>query len=492
MFRKLILILLPLALLPVAFAQDHQNIFDEFLDHANQEFDAFSKQTNSAYVEFMRKNWEIFYGKEPVAPPVHEEPVVPPVVIPEEELEKDRAPRELPYLEVVTLPEQAPAPEPIEPVRPVPAPPASASVSFELYGTQCSVLFDVANKPVIKKGSEWAVADMWAALAGNRTMETTLSDIYRQRKALDLCDWAYYQFVKSFCDAVYPDSRVEARVLLSFIMIQSGFDLKIGLDDAGQVCPLMAVECELYSYPYYQVNGRNYYALEATGSQEMKILEEDFPADLRPMRITIAQENRFAEKLSDVRHLKSEKYSEAAADVTSNMNLIAFYDEYPLAFVNNDMRTKWRFYANVPASRNVRATLYPALRKAVAGKSELDAVSVLLNFVQTAMEYEFDEKVWGEERAFFSDESLYYPYCDCEDRSILFSRLVRDIVGLDVVLVYYPGHLAAAVRFNENVPGDYIACNNSRYTVCDPTYINAPVGVTMPDMDNSSAFVLML
>ena len=210
------------------------------------------------------------------------------------------------------------------------------------------------------------------------------------------------------------------------------------------------------------------------------------------MRITIAQENRFAEKLSDVRHLKSEKYSEAAADVTSNMNLIAFYDEYPLAFVNNDMRTKWRFYANVPASRNVRATLYPALRKAVAGKSELDAVSVLLNFVQTAMEYEFDEKVWGEERAFFSDESLYYPYCDCEDRSILFSRLVRDIVGLDVVLVYYPGHLAAAVRFNENVPGDYIACNNSRYTVCDPTYINAPVGVTMPDMDNSSAFVLML
>ena len=87
---------------------------------------------------------------------------------------------------------------------------------------------------------------------------------------------------------------------------------------------------------------------------------------------------------------------------------------------------------------------------------------------------------------------LYYPYCDCEDRSILYSRLVRDLLGLDVILVFYPGHLATAVCFNTPVEGDYIELSGKRFTICDPTYIGAPVGMTMPNMDNKTAKVILL
>lgn len=69
---------------------------------------------------------------------------------------------------------------------------------------------------------------------------------------------------------------------------------------------------------------------------------------------------------------------------------------------------------------------------------------------------------------------------------------MRDLIGLDVVLIYYPGHLATAVKFNQSVSGDYIIYGDSRYVVCDPTYINAPVGMTMPEMDNSTSFVVVL
>ena len=78
------------------------------------------------------------------------------------------------------------------------------------------------------------------------------------------------------------------------------------------------------------------------------------------------------------------------------------------------------------------------------------------------------------------------------DRAILFSRLVRDLVGLDVVLLYYPGHLAAAVAFNDNVSGDYLTYKNKKYVVCDPTYINAGVGRTMPGMNNQEAQIIAL
>ena len=116
----------------------------------------------------------------------------------------------------------------------------------------------------------------------------------------------------------------------------------------------------------------------------------------------------------------------------------------------------------------------------------------LLNFVQTAFVYEYDNKVWGGDRAFFAEETLYYPYADCEDRAIFLSRLVRDLLRLDVILVFYPGHLAMAVCFTQNVAGDYIMLNGKKYIICDPTYIGAPVGLTMPDMDNATAQVILL
>ena len=70
--------------------------------------------------------------------------------------------------------------------------------------------------------------------------------------------------------------------------------------------------------------------------------------------------------------------------------------------------------------------------------------------------------------------------------------MVRDLLGLKCILVYYPNHLACAVAFDQAVQGDYVVVGGRRFVIADPTYIGAPVGRTMPDMDNSSAQVIML
>ena len=154
--------------------------------------------------------------------------------------------------------------------------------------------------------------------------------------------------------------------------------------------------------------------------------------------------------------------------------------------------TRWAYYANTPVTPEIKEKVYPQLEQYVKGVSKVAGANKLLNWVQMGLKYEYDEKVWGQDRAFFAEESLYYPYCDCEDRSILFSHLMRDLLDLDVVLVYYPGHLATAVCFNEPVEGDYIMVNGRKFTVADPTYYNANVGKTMSRMDNSQAKVILL
>ena len=160
-------------------------------------------------------------------------------------------------------------------------------------------------------------------------------------------------------------------------------------------------------------------------------------------------------------------------------------------------------YANTPLEKGIADQLYPQMKAKLEGRSQLDAVSQLLwwvqgtlwsaeNPIENCMLYRYDEEVWGYDRAFFGEETLFYPYCDCEDRSILLSHLVRDLVGLDVVLVYYPGHLAMAVNFTDNVEGDCIMYDNRKFVVCDPTYIGADVGETMPNMKGLKTTVILL
>ena len=167
--------------------------------------------------------------------------------------------------------------------------------------------------------------------------------------------------------------------------------------------------------------------------------------------------------------------------------------------------TRWAMYANTPFNANIAQSLYSqfvTIFKQFKNANLKDGederilipayVDILCHWVQTAFVYEYDDKVWGHDRAFFADETLYYPYCDCEDRSILLTRIVRDLLGLKCALVYYPEHLATAIAMGENVKGDFIRIDGVKYLVCDPTYIGASIGMTMPEMDNKSAKVIVL
>lgn len=187
------------------------------------------------------------------------------------------------------------------------------------------------------------------------------------------------------------------------------------------------------------------------------------------------------------RRLTSKKYPSVNSEIHCDLNRISFMETYPSVAIGTTHNQDWRNYASAPLSAMAKEKLYPNLKKAISAKSETEAVSIILNFVQTAFEYKTDGEVWGKERAFFPEETLYYPFCDCEDRSILFCRLIKDLLGLDTAFISYPGHVAAAVRFSTEVTGDYFTIDGKKYLICDPTYINAGIGLSMPNLDYSKA-----
>jgi hypothetical protein len=203
---------------------------------------------------------------------------------------------------------------------------------------------------------------------------------------------------------------------------------------------------------------------------------------------------KLAQKPTAPRTITSKKDSTFAFTITMNQNLIDYYNEVPLAGDDENFMTRWATLAEYPFEQQVKDSLVTKMKQKVAGMSQLEAVQQILWWVQTGFEFEYDEKVWGYDRAFYPEETLFYPYADSEDRSILLARLVRDVVGIDAALIYYSaGHLTAAVDFADAVVvGDFLKLEDSRFIICDPSYIGGRVGETIPTMKNSEATIIQV
>ena len=360
--------------------------------------------------------------------------------------------------------------------------------NFSIFGTKYQVRLGDNCRFKLNGVTENNVADAIESLADIK-YDNMLFDCLKIRKENKLSDWAYFQTLEALTNEFCGKDTNEATLLMGYILSQSGYKVRLGRDNQKLVL-LTASQHTIYNKVAYRLDGETFYLLD--GSVEtLSICRASLPNETS-VSLMIRAAQTFDMDQSDVRTLKSRDYPDFKVTIHTNKNLLKFYDTYLPSCMNDELMTRWAMYANTPLSDDVKAELYPQLRSQLQGLSKLEGMRRLLNLIQTGLVYEYDENIWGVDRAFFAEETLYYPYCDCEDRSILLSRLVRDILGLKAILIYYPGHLAMAVHFPEEVTGDYILLDGEKYIVCDPTYIAATVGRTMPGMDNNQARAILL
>lgn len=473
---------------------DDGDDFESFRQAIHKDFESFRSKINKEYADFLRNPWKSFNEEKPIPRP--KDYKVPPVVIPKEEINPiNLNPKPIPFEDVIPVPQPKPQPQPIEPIEEIPVSPVAPvqpSVSFTFFGTTDKVRFDRKNCIRMPSINENSVADAWLKLS-DEAYTNLVHDCLEIRKSHDLCDWAYLMMLSDMSEAVCGKGTNESVLLMAYVYCQSGYQMRLAID--GQNLRLLVgSRHNIYDLSYYNLDGTFFYPFLRKGesiNDRVQICGASFPQE-KAMSLLVTKAQEFTASYKGARTIKSSRFPNAVATVKINQNLMAFYNTYPTSMVGDNFMTRWAMYANTPMAKDVTKQLYPQLKSIISDKSQLDAANILLNWVQTGFEYEYDDKVWGDDRAFFAEESLNYPYCDCEDRSILFTRLVRDLLGLKCILIYYPGHLACAVRFTDNVSGDYLLLNGQKYVVTDPTYIGASVGMTMPKMDNQTAKVILL
>ena len=496
------------------FRQEQRAGFEKYRTDQQEKYDAFRERVNREYAEFMRKAWAEFPVREAEVP--EEEERIAPVeyrstdTVTSVQAEESRQPQfatnwsmsfrssaqpEKKQVQqsrqiaadpaVAVVPKPTPTPEPIAPVN-VRETADCQHVPVSYYGSTISIGFPRKDNLKIGDLSEDNLADAWQLLSGKQ-YDITVKTALDARQANRLCDWAYMEVLKAASEQQYGKSN-EAVLMQAFLMTQSGYRVRLA-KVADRLFMLVASKYQIYNMRYLSVEGTKFYVTGDYKGERLQMCPSKFDKE-QSLSMQLAALPKFGEQPTPKRKLTSKKG--VTASVSVNKNLIEFFRQYPQANIDGDFTTRWAAYANTPLDKSIRDELYPPLERTVLAMNERDAVGILLNWVQTAFKYGYDDEVWGGDRAFFAQETLYYPESDCEDRAILFSRLVRDLLGLDVALVYYPGHLAAAVAFKGQVEGDWIDCNGRKYVICDPTYINAPVGMTMPGMENKTAKIIVL
>ena len=464
-------------------AQTSIEQYESFRKTAVGEYQSFRDRCNQEYVKFLREAWEKYEGKAPQPLPIDDKPMPPKPFIEDKEVTYTMPVTIVPN-EVVPE-EDTPQPKPVAPIHERPLP-SDGHFTVDFYGVTCKVRLPESARAVLSGHKPDDIADAWLRLSSGE-MDNTMRDCLETRIRYRLCDWAYLLFLDILSRAYCSDPN-SAVMLMAFLYCQSGYQMRLATD-GGNLVMLYGSKHFIYNKGYYDIDDTLFYPFGDTAGS-ISICKGAFEGET-PMSLKITQEQMLGDQMSQERLIKSRRYDLSATSQVSEQ-LIEFYNRYPTSAIDNDMMTRWAMYANTPLARKTRDLIYPDLKKAIAGLSKSEAADRLLNWVQTGFTYEYDDKIWGHDRAFLAEESLYYPYCDCEDRAILFSRLVRDLLGLDVALIYYPGHLATAVCFDGDVNGDIMTIGGRRFIVCDPTYIGAPIGRQMPGLayDQARAIVL--
>lgn len=445
---------------------------------AMAEYAAFRKKANEDYARYMQEAWEAMKVNKGEKPPAQPKPKRAPQVAPD----KLHEATPLPTPVVVPAPRQVPPPPVPEENIPEPAPTAP-TMQFALYNTPCIVHASENLRFTLPSLSEKSIAEAWKTLSAEK-YDGLLHDCLEQRSQLHLSDWGYIRLLKNMSERLLSAQNSNEAVLLQmYLLTQSGMKVRIAKSD-GRLVLLVPFDHDIYNYSYITIDGTHYYVLDKKTTGNVEVCKVAFPKE-QVASIVMKELPALTSSPSAKRTLEAKQFGTLKAEVRVNKSLIDFLSDYPVS-------SSWECYANASLSPEVKDALYPVLRSQIKGKSQKKAAQMLLDFVQTAFDYATDQDQFGYERPLFGDESFYYPKNDCEDRSILYSILVRDLLGLDVVLVHWTGHLGTAVCFTDEVDGDYFTIDGKKYVICDPTYIGASVGMTMPQFKNAKAKIVRL
>lgn len=455
-----------------------------------QAFVSWRTAQDQQFADHLRQQWqdfEVFKGK--VRDPKPKPKQAPAAVATPKPTPKPEAKPVTPPAPVVLPPPSPAAPvltaPPAPVVPPPPAPPVSVAPPAPVKPPQNTTTVDFnGHRLDIPMDAQWrgletktispdGIANYWDQIS-NTNAQPTLDAVAHWRKQLDLDDWGHLSLWQAVAKAG-ATRKFEQDLLLWYFLVKQGMDVRLGYS-GYQLYLFVAVKQPVYAAASVVIEGRTYYALlnNANDLRSFHTYPSNYPGTRQSLNL--ARANTAFTKGTLV--VKTVNFTFQGRPVQVRYQ----YDGQLVKFLSTYPQVDFDLYFATQPSPSTRTSLLNALSPHIQGMNEVDALNFLLAFVQKAFDYKTDDAQFGREKYFFVEEALHYPYSDCEDRSVLLSWLVRELLGLKTVGLHFPGHITTAVLLKTppQPKWDTVRWQGQSYVIADPTYINASLGMAMP------------
>ncbi len=326
---------------------------------------------------------------------------------------------------------------------------AAGASSF--YGQ--SITLPVMQPPAIAIGSlsEKEAANAWRMLF-RHDFTTLLAGVNRYCRSLSLNDWGKYLLLRFVVDTHFPVGTANGQtLLLSYLLLHTGFDVKMAFAGQGLVL-LLPVKEEVYQLPFIRLGDVKYYlpGVQPGGVKKLLTSVHAYPGEVHPVSLELSGPLAFA----------------------YDKPLIDLYATWPLCDLS--------VYFRARPARSFRQKADALLKDELAGKSPIEQVSFLLRWVQQSVTHIPDMDRHGREVYYFPEETLYHRYADCEDLSVLLHWLICTYTSCRTATLFYAGHVAVAIEAPAGYAGTVLLHQDKAYIICDPSYKGAPMGEVVP------------
>ena len=401
----------------------------------------------------------------PSAPPAVEKPVSP--TVPVKEAPKVPATPQIPKVPAI----------PATPM-PAPAPKVDNLHDFDFYGM-------LLQAPKIKAynftpNANDAYGRAWKFYS-NKDTKVLIENLEDLALKYVLNDWFKFRLVRAYVNSALSNASEFDKVILQhYLLANMKYDVRLARTE-NRLFLLIPFEEMVYGREYLTIDNKKYFLFFNDDSRRMSN-EGIYTCNL-PNNVDCGK------KLSLIFN-NTAINSGKAIQRTLTDGVITVQGE-----VSENLMEMLRYYPQTDIPEYAKSNLLPAFRKElleqirpqIQGLSQKDAANKLIHFVQHAFDYATDDEQHGFEKPYFLEENFYYPKNDCEDRSIFYAYLVSNLLGLDVHLVHFPGHECTAINFTDSsIDGDAYIYNGKKYIICDPTYVNAQIGICMPQFQTES------
>lgn len=345
-------------------------------------------------------------------------------------------------------------------------------LNFKFFGNTITIACDrLLTLPVQQPSSNTTIAEYWKIfLVGNNRHLIDQLMTYRDRFGLN--DWGYFLLVKAATEAVYPNDETGKTLLTWGLMIHSGYNVRIGYNQLG-ISILYKTSDKIYGIPFVKIGGSDFYIDKPIASFPIITYLPEHQGALGAIHLSFRSSLNFQgeTEIKKIEFNWDKKLYEF--NLKYNPEVTKFLEEYP--------QTDPEILFDAPFTQLSLESLHKQLKPVLNGMKKEAGAAFLQQFVQKTFGYRPFNDLYGYDRFMFPEELLFKDESNDKGKALLYAWMISNLLNQKAALVEFPGFYSVAISLDQPMDGDNFLLNGRKYTIADPTFDNAPLGLVMKE-----------